>query len=62
MRLCWRFLRDNDLGLSQFGWYRNGGHVTFVNQKIVTVKGAHFIQEDSPDEIGEAIAGWFRSL
>ncbi len=35
---------------------------SFANQKIVTVKGAHFIQEDSPDEIGEAIAGWFRSL
>jgi len=25
------------------------------NQRTVTVKGIHFIQEDSPDEIGEAI-------
>jgi haloalkane dehalogenase len=24
----------------------------------VTVAGIHFIQEDSPDEIGKAIAGW----
>jgi haloalkane dehalogenase len=26
------------------------------NQATVTVKGAHFLQEDSPDEVGEAIA------
>ena len=26
------------------------------NQEEVTVKGLHFIQEDSPDEIGEAVA------
>ena len=28
------------------------------NQTEVTVKGSHFIQEDSPHEIGEAIAQW----
>jgi haloalkane dehalogenase len=28
------------------------------NQTEVTVKGAHFIQEDSPREIGEAVAAW----
>ncbi len=28
------------------------------NQTEVTVKGIHFIQEDSPDEIGGAIADW----
>ena len=28
------------------------------NQQEVTVKGIHFIQEDSPDEIGQAIAQW----
>lgn len=28
------------------------------NQTEVTVKGSHFIQEDSPDEIGKAIADW----
>ena len=31
------------------------------NQSEVTVKGSHFIQEDSPDEIGQAIADWLRS-
>jgi haloalkane dehalogenase len=30
----------------------------FPNQSEVTVRGAHFIQEDSPDEIGTAIADW----
>ena len=28
------------------------------NQTEVTVKGTHFIQEDSPDEIGAALAAW----
>ncbi len=32
------------------------------NQREVTVKGIHFIQEDSPHEIGDAIAAWYRSL
>ena len=31
---------------------------TWKNQTEVTVPGLHFIQEDSPDEIGEAIAAW----
>jgi haloalkane dehalogenase len=31
---------------------------TWPNQTEVTVAGLHFIQEDSPDEIGQAIAGW----
>ena len=31
---------------------------TWPNQTEVTVPGIHFIQEDSADEIGEAIAGW----
>jgi haloalkane dehalogenase len=30
------------------------------NQDEVTVAGNHFVQEDSPDEIGEAIADWMR--
>jgi haloalkane dehalogenase len=29
---------------------------TWPNQVQVTVKGAHFLQEDSPDEVGDAIA------
>jgi len=32
------------------------------NQHEVTVKGSHFIQEDSPDEIGRAIADWYAKL
>jgi len=31
-------------------------------QTEVTVAGVHFIQEDSPDEIGKAIAGWIGTL
>ena len=32
------------------------------NQTEVTVKGSHFIQEDSPHEIGEALRSWLGSL
>jgi len=34
---------------------------SWPNQQEVTVAGSHFIQEDSPDEIGEAIAAWVRA-
>jgi len=30
------------------------------NQEEITVKGLHFIQEDSPEEIGQAVAGFVR--
>lgn len=32
------------------------------NQREVSIKGNHFIQEDSPHEIGEAIASWYKTL
>ena len=32
------------------------------NQTEVTVAGSHFLQEDSPEEIGRAIAGFVRGL
>lgn len=32
------------------------------NQQEVTVTGNHFLQEDSPDEIGQAIAEWRKSI
>jgi haloalkane dehalogenase len=32
------------------------------NQTEVTVKGSHFIQEDSPHEIGEALAAWMKNV
>ena len=35
---------------------------SWPNQTEVTVKGSHFIQEDSPDEIGEAVASWLKGL
>jgi haloalkane dehalogenase len=35
---------------------------TWPNQTEVTVKGLHFIQEDSPDEIGRAVAEFVRNL
>ena len=34
----------------------------FPNQREVTVPGVHFIQEDSPHEIGAAIAEWYGGL
>jgi haloalkane dehalogenase len=35
---------------------------SFPAQTEVTVAGLHFVQEDSPDEIGRAIAGWMQKL
>ena len=35
---------------------------SWPNQEEVTVKGNHFLQEDSPDEIGKAIAKWLRRI
>ena len=32
------------------------------NQTVAKVKGSHFIQEDSPDEIGRALSDWLRGL
>ena len=32
----------------------------WANQEEITVKGIHFIQEDSPDEIGRGLAGFAR--
>jgi haloalkane dehalogenase len=31
-------------------------------QTEVTVRGIHFVQEDSPDEIGRAVARWMKTL
>lgn len=35
---------------------------SWPNQQEVTVKGSHFIQEDSPHEIGHAVAAFVRGL
>jgi haloalkane dehalogenase len=43
-----------------------GANLDFVRgwpaQTEVTVAGSHFVQEDSPDEIGKAIVGWMGRL
>ena len=31
---------------------------TWPNQSEVTLRGSHFIQEDSGDEVGRAVAAW----
>ncbi len=35
---------------------------SWPNQQEVTVKGLHFLQEDSPVEIGQAVANWLKTL
>ena len=35
---------------------------SWKNQTEITVKGRHFIQEDSPDEIGNAISTWYKNI
>jgi haloalkane dehalogenase len=35
---------------------------SWPNQTEVTVAGNHFVQEDSPDEIGQAIASWLAGI
>ncbi len=48
------------------GMIMNGPPADFVrswkNHSEVTVKGLHFIQEDSPDEIATAIRNWLQSI
>ena len=50
-----------DPGAIMLGWKREFCR-SWPNQVEITVKGSHFIQEDSPDEIGRAIASWYREL
>ena len=35
---------------------------SWPNQTEVTVKGLHFLQEDSPTEIGQAVAAWLTTI
>jgi haloalkane dehalogenase len=35
---------------------------SWPEQTEVTVRGLHFLQEDSPDELGQAIATWLKTL
>ncbi|MFP6772603.1 MAG: haloalkane dehalogenase [Alphaproteobacteria bacterium] len=34
----------------------------WTNQTEITVKGSHFVQEDSPDEIGQAVAAFVKGI
>lgn len=36
--------------------------LSFKNQTVATAKGRHFLQEDSPDEIGAALSDWLKTL
>ena len=48
------------------GILSSGADLDFVRKLLaqteVTVAGIHYVQEDSPDEIGRAIAGWMGTL
>lgn len=35
---------------------------TWPAQREITVRGLHFLQEDAPDEIGNALASWLKTL
>jgi haloalkane dehalogenase len=35
---------------------------SWPNQREIIVKGKHFLQEDSPEEIGQALAEFVREL
>jgi haloalkane dehalogenase len=35
---------------------------TWPNQQEITVNGTHFVQEDSPAEIGQAVAAFLRRI
>jgi haloalkane dehalogenase len=36
--------------------------ISFPNQHRVVVGGLHFVQEDSPDEVGRAITAWLERI
>ena len=48
------------------GMIMNGSAGTFArtwkNQEFATVKGLHFLQEDSPQEIVDAVANWLKRV
>ena len=36
--------------------------LAWPSQKVVEIEGIHFVQEDSPDEIGQGVAEWLKAL
>jgi haloalkane dehalogenase len=55
------FLRAEPGGILAHGAVLDLAH-SFPAQTEVTIAGLHFVQEDSPDEIGRAIAGWMGAM
>ena len=54
------FLKAEPGAILASGGYRPRPRVASADRG--TVAGVHFVQEDLPDEIGRAIAGWMRTL
>ena len=52
---------DGDPGAILIGEQRNFCR-SWPNQKEIKVSGSHFVQEDSPYEIGEAISEWLQDI
>ena len=52
-----KLLIDGDPGAILIGEQRDFCR-SWPNQKEIKVSGSHFVQEDSPHEIGEAISEW----
>ena len=52
---------DADPGIVLIGSQREFAR-SLPNQESITVKGLHFIQEDSPAEIGKAVASFVQKL
>jgi haloalkane dehalogenase len=55
------FLKAEPGGILAGGKVREQAR-SFPAQTEVTVKGIRFVQEDSPEEIGAAVAGWIKTL
>jgi haloalkane dehalogenase len=63
LRRLGRCIAPDLIGMGDSGKLPDSGrHRRYPAQTAVTVKGVHFIQEDSPDEIGRAVAGWMKGL
>ena len=52
---------DGDPGAILIGKQRDFCR-SWPNQKEIKVSGSHFVQEDSPHEIGEAISEWLKDI
>jgi len=51
---------NQDTGAAHLG--HSVGFWDSAHQRKVMVKGIHFVEQDSPREIGRALAAWYKSL